>query len=76
MSHHGAHRYYLVRGKRFDRLDAAAGRAVALGVQIHESIAIEAIYRGRVIETIDVTARLSIDTQEETTDQTTGESQC
>jgi len=76
VSHHGARRHYLVQGRRFDRLEDAAGRAVAIGVQTHESIAIQAVYRGRVIETIDVTAHLSIDIQDETTDQPTGESQC
>jgi hypothetical protein len=52
--------------------DRAAGRAVALSVARHESVCIETIVNGRVVERIDVPAVLSIDTTNETTDPQEG----
>ena len=60
-----AGREYRVFGKSTWDFDRAAGRAVALSVARRESVCIETIVNGRVVERIDVAAALSIDTSAE-----------
>jgi hypothetical protein len=57
-----AGREYRVAGKTTLDFDRAAGRAVALSIARKESVCIETVVRGQVVEMIDVTAALSIDT--------------
>jgi len=57
-----AGREYRVAGKSTWDFDRAAGRAVALSIARKESVCIETVVRGQVVEMIDVTAALSIDT--------------
>jgi len=54
-------RTYVVLGKRLRDFDAAAAYAVAQSVSRHESVCIETVVRGRVVERIDVTAAAHID---------------
>lgn len=52
---------YEVAGKRTTSFEVAARRAVALSAARHESVCIETIVMGSVVERIDVTAALSLD---------------
>lgn len=58
-------REYQVRDVGFDDFDTAAGYAVATALTIHELVCIITRVRGKVVERIDVTAALSIDTPAE-----------
>jgi hypothetical protein len=58
-------RIYQVRGGgEFARFDDAAARAVVRSVSIRDTVCIETMVRGKVVERIDVTAALSIDSVE------------
>jgi|WetSurMetagenome_2_1015567.scaffolds.fasta_scaffold116164_2 hypothetical protein len=54
-------RTYVVLGKRLRDFDAAAAYSVAQSVSRHETVCVETVVRGRVVERIDVTAAASID---------------
>lgn len=54
-------RRYQCAGKESIDFDRSAGRAVALSIARGESVCIETVVNGKVVERIDVTAALSID---------------
>lgn len=54
-------RRYRCAGKESVDFDRSSGRAVALSIARKESVCIETLVGGTVVERIDVTAALSID---------------
>jgi hypothetical protein len=58
-------RIYEVSGISTGSFDEAAVRAVTLAVASHESVCIDTIVMGAIVERIDVTAALSVDVQEQ-----------
>ena len=59
-----AERIYDVSGNRTSSFEGAAVRAVTLAVASHESVCIDTIVMGALVERIDITAALSADVQE------------
>jgi hypothetical protein len=56
-----AKRTYEVDGRQFREWFRATAHAVALAVERQEAVCIQARVRGHVVDTIDVTAAVSVD---------------